>query len=262
MAESFPKPQAIVIATAKKVYEHGAYFALDEYGGIEAYMPIGEISSSRVSDIKDVIKEGKRYVCKVIRVDPYRAHIDISLKRVTDQERKQKMIIWKRNQRAEKLIEILASKIKSEKKEILNELSNYIGEEFEDLLSIFERPIKEGKEVLESLNLKKELKEAIYEVAKEHIKIPIPEVKAEFSLFTYSKGGVYLIKNAIEQANKSIEAMKNLREVEITYLGSSRFFLRIKAGNFKIAEEAIKKFELEMQNAAKNLNLQFSFKRL
>ena len=50
-----PKVNSIVIATAKKVLEHGAYFTLDEYGSLEAYMPIGEVSSSRIVDIEDAI---------------------------------------------------------------------------------------------------------------------------------------------------------------------------------------------------------------
>src|SRR5579875_2555680 len=193
MAE-FPKPNTIVIATAKKVLEHGAYFSLDEHKGIEAYMPIGEVSSSRIVDIRDAIKEGKKYVCKVIRVDPSRNYIDISLKRVTEQERKSKLIEWKRNQRAEKLLDLVAFKTKMDKKALIEALSPYIGSIFEDYLALFEKPLKEGIEILDQTALDTTLKKAILDVANEHIKIPLPELKAEITLSTLAGDGVKRIK--------------------------------------------------------------------
>ncbi len=259
--DNFPKPNSVVIATAKKVLEHGAYFHLDEYG-IEAYMPIGEVSASRVVNIEDVVKEGKKYVCKVIRVDPYRGHVDISLKKVTEQERKSKMIEWKRNQRAIKLIELVAERLKMNKDQLLNILSSYIGDEFIDYLSIFERPIKEGYEILDKLDLDKNIKAVLIEVAKEHIKIPIPELKAEIALFTSAKDGIKLIKEILENAHKSLVDIKGLREVEITYIGATRFLVRVQANNFKIAELALERFENSIKNNSKKLNIFFSFKRL
>ncbi len=258
----FPKLNSLVIATAKKVLEHGAYFYLDEYGGIEAYMPIGEVSASRVVNIEDVIKEGKKYVCKVIRVDPSRAHVDISLKKVTEQERKSKMIEWKRNQRAIKLIELTAERAKMNKDQLFKVLSQYIGNEFIDYLSIFEMPIREGYEVLDKLNLDNNIKLAIIEVAKEHIKIPIPELKAEIALFTLARNGINIIKEILAESYKNIAEIKGLRKVEITYIGASRFLVSIQANSFKIAELALEKFESSAKENSKRLNVSFFFKRL
>jgi len=259
---NLPKPNEIVIATARRVLEHGAYFSLDEYNNIEAYMPIGEVSSTRIIDIKDAIKEGKKYVCKVIRVDPSRNYIDISLKRVTEQERKRKLIEWKRNQKAEKLLDLVAAKLKINKQSLMIKLSPYIGSDFEDWLALFEKPLKEGIEILDKLNLDDDLKKAILEVANEHIKVPIPEIKAEITLTTLAKDGVKKIKEILSETHQELLKIKGIRDLDISYLGSSRFLVKIQAANFKIAENAMEKLNEFLSQRSPQLEITYSFKRV
>lgn len=257
-----PKVNSIVIATAKKVLEHGAYFTLDEYGSLEAYMPIGEVSSSRIVDIEDAIKVGKKYVCKVIRVDPSRSYVDISLKRVTEQERRKKLIEWKRNHRAEKLIEMLANKIKIDKQSLMKKLSSYIGNYFEDYLALFEKPIKEGSEVLDNLDIDPNIKNSIIEIAKEYIRIPIPELKEEVSFFSLAKDGINQIKEILNHAYNEILSIQEIKGIEISYLGATRFLVRIQASNYKIGEIAKEKFNTILDEKSKALGVSFSFKEL
>ena len=79
-----PDVGEIVIATVKKVFEYGAYVTLDEYGGLEAYLPWSEVSSRWIRDIRDYLREGQKIAVKVIRVIRRKKQVDVSLKRVME----------------------------------------------------------------------------------------------------------------------------------------------------------------------------------
>lgn len=253
-----PELNELVIATAKKVLDHGAYFLLDEYNNHEAYMPIGEVSSTRAFDINEVIKEGKKYVCKVIRVDELKKQIDISLKRVSEQERKDKLIQWKRFQRGNKLVEIVAEKTKLSRDKIKEELYKVS----EDLLSVFEKVAEEGDKAISNLNFPEEIKKAIADVAKEHIKIQYAEASAEFSLFTTKTNGISFIKNSINEALNAALSNNKVISYKIYTLGSPRYKFDIKAPDYEIAERVMETFEDTLRKASMKNNLIFSFKRI
>ncbi|MFZ8850413.1 MAG: translation initiation factor IF-2 subunit alpha [Thermoproteota archaeon] len=260
--ETLPSIGSLVVCTATKVLEHGAYFKLDEYKNIEGYMPIGEVSSTRVFDINDVIKVGHRYVCKVIRVFPAKMQVDISLKRVTEKDKRDKLIEWKRKQRALKLIEIVSNKIKYEKEKIIKELKPLLERKFEDLFSIFEALAKEGESVIEGVNLPIEIKKELVSVAKEHIKIPKAEVRGEFSLTSFHRSGVNVIKDMINKAESNLKDLRGLINTEISYLGGGRYLLVITADNYKVAEEAFNKFMSTLSNLSNQQKAIFSFKKV
>ena len=103
-----PEVGELVIGTVERIEEHGVYVRLDEFNGLLAYMPKGEVSSKWVRNIRDYVREGQRTVFKVIRVDKKKKQVDISLRRVTQAERRNKIMAWKRAQKAHKILELIA----------------------------------------------------------------------------------------------------------------------------------------------------------
>ncbi len=65
-----PELGELVIGTVSKITEHGgAYVRLDEYNGMEAYVPVNEIVPTLFRDITDYLDVGRKAVFKVIRVE-------------------------------------------------------------------------------------------------------------------------------------------------------------------------------------------------
>jgi translation initiation factor 2 subunit 1 len=64
-----PEVGELVIATVTEVFDKGAYVNLDEYSNVSGYVPIGEVASTWIHNIRDYLKEGRKVVLKVIRVD-------------------------------------------------------------------------------------------------------------------------------------------------------------------------------------------------
>ena len=94
--QELPELGELLVATVVRIEGHGAYVTLDEYDDKEGLLHISEISSSWVRNIRNHVREGQKMVLQVRRVDPSRKHIDLSLRRVSGDERRKKMEGWKK----------------------------------------------------------------------------------------------------------------------------------------------------------------------
>src|SRR6266480_2960343 len=88
----FPEVGDLVVATVKRVEDYGAYVKLDEFAGIEGLVHISEMATTWVRNIRDHAREGQKLVLKVLRVNPQRNQIDLSLRRVTGREKSEKLL--------------------------------------------------------------------------------------------------------------------------------------------------------------------------
>src|SRR3989344_3328296 len=112
-----PEMDELVLATVKKIMPYGAFCALDEYAGREAFVHISEVAPRWIKNIHEFLHEGQKLVAKVYHIEAEKNQIDLSLKRVTESERKAKMEGSRREKRADKLFEVAVKIAKSTKSE-------------------------------------------------------------------------------------------------------------------------------------------------
>lgn len=74
----------LVSATITKLASFGAFARVDE--GIEGLVHVSELSDRRINHPKEVVKEGDVLQLRVIKIEPERRRLGLSLKRVEDQE--------------------------------------------------------------------------------------------------------------------------------------------------------------------------------
>src|SRR5574342_422316 len=106
----FPEEGELVVGTIREVKPFGAFASLDEFTGKEGFIHIAEVASGWVKYIRDHVREGQKVVCKVTKVDTSKGHIDLSLKQVNEHQRRDKIQAWKNEQRADKLLGIVATR--------------------------------------------------------------------------------------------------------------------------------------------------------
>ncbi|RLE50295.1 MAG: translation initiation factor IF-2 subunit alpha [Candidatus Methanomethylicota archaeon] len=236
---AFPEVGDLVIATTTSIHEHGAYVKLDEYDGKEGYIPIGEVSSTWVRNIRDYIKEGQKVVLKVIRVDERKGHIDLSLRRVTDKERKEKLVEWKREQKALKLLELAAKSLGVDAKQFIEDVGVKIEGHYGDLYSGFEAMVLKGHEALKPLKIAENWANKLIEIAREHIEVQQVAISGTLSLTSTKPTGIESIRKALMEALKA--AVNLADKVEITAIGAPRYRVEVIARDYKTAEEALKR---------------------
>ncbi|MGA3290792.1 MAG: S1 RNA-binding domain-containing protein, partial [Candidatus Bathyarchaeia archaeon] len=106
----WPDSGDLVIATIESVMDYGAYANLDEYNK-RGFLHISEISSARIRNVHDYVREKQKMVLKVLHVNLEKGHIDLSLRRVTKRERIEKIKAWKRDRKGEVLLRAVAEKV-------------------------------------------------------------------------------------------------------------------------------------------------------
>ncbi len=72
----------LVEATVTKLTEFGAFAQLED--GIEGLIHVSELSDRRVTHPNEVVQEGDKVTVRIIRVEPERRRIGLSMKRVSD----------------------------------------------------------------------------------------------------------------------------------------------------------------------------------
>src|SRR3972149_8090519 len=138
----WPEIGDLVIATIETVTDYGAYAKLDEYNK-RGLLPVSEISSSWIRNLRDFVREGQKMVLKVLRVDLEKGHIDLSLRRVTKRERIEKVMLFKKVRKAEALLKGVAEKTGLPTQEIYAKAGVLLEEEY-GLYDGFLKKAREG----------------------------------------------------------------------------------------------------------------------
>ena len=110
--QELPEQGEIVLATITKIMDHGAYVSLDEYGGKQGFLHISEIAPGWIRSVGRFVKEGEKKVLLVKKVRAERSDIDLSLKQVSNDQRKKKLLEVKRFEKGQTLIQNIKEKAK------------------------------------------------------------------------------------------------------------------------------------------------------
>lgn len=245
----YPEEGEFVVATVKTVHPYGAFLTLDEYPGKEGFMHISEVAPTWVRNIRDYLKEGQKIVAKVIRVDPEKGHIDLSLKRVNQQQRKAKIQEYKRAQKAENLLKMAAEKIGKDFETAWREVWVPLEEKYGEVYAAFENAAQNGIEALKGL-VSDEWLEALKPIVEAYVEIPKVTIDAEFEITVPKPNGVEIIKEALIRARDRANEEKDI-EVKFTYQGAPRYRIDVTAPDYYKAEEVLQDIAEEILRVIK-----------
>jgi translation initiation factor 2 subunit 1 len=231
----------------KKIMPYGAFCALPEYDNLEAFLHVSEIAPRWIKNIHEFISEGQRYVVKVVHVDKSKNQVDISIKRVSDEEKKVKLELVQNEKKGAKLLEISLKTAKS-KLEIAKAREE-IEAHFVDVFSCFKAVSLEGEGALKDLKFPKGLKDAMVELAKKSIKKPVVELDTVASLVCYGPCGVDDIKNVL----------KVDKDISVHYLGAPKYKISLTASDYKSGEKRLNKVLEEIKALAQKNNCDFNY---
>jgi translation initiation factor 2 subunit 1 len=233
----FPEEGELVVATVKEVKGFGAFCNLDEYPGKEGFIHIAEVAAGWVKYVRDHVRENQKLVAKVLSVDANRGHVDLSLKRVNDHQRRETISSWKNEQKAEKLLGILGERLSKKPEDMLKEFGMKLVDTYGSLYAAFENA-SVNEDSLTDDGFTGPWVKPLIELAKENIQAPFVHVKGYVELQSFAKDGVSELREALKVAEES--EYEDV-EIEVQYTGAPRYRIRVKAPEYKVAEEELRK---------------------
>jgi translation initiation factor 2 subunit 1 len=251
--DGFPEEGELVLCTVNNVQNHSVFVTLNEFGK-SGMIHISEISPGRIRNIRDFVVEGKIIVCKVLRINEERGHIDLSLRRVSENQRRNKVNEIKQEQKAEKIIEFVAKQLKISKDELFNKIHEPIFKNYPNVYSCFEQVINDDK-ILSKIGINNDLEKALVEVIKQRIKPPEVELKGKIKLICNLSDGVDVVK-------RNLIKLRDEHNIEIKLAGGGIYSLLLKDSDYKSAEKRLKSIISEGEKLSQKSKCVFSFERL
>jgi len=249
-----PESDEIVLCTVKNVSYHSVFAGLDEYeGNIEGMIHISEIAPGRIRNIRDYVKEGKKIVCKVLKINPHTGSIDLSLRRATLSQKINKQNEIKQEMKAEKLLANIAKSLKLSLEDMYKKLGPKVVEEYGELSPFFEEIVMKGKKVIENLKVSKDIADKLFINITEKMKPPEVIVKGTLNLTSYKPNGIEDVKKVLLLIEK--------QGIKVTYLGAPNYQLEVKSGDYKTAEDMINKALAPAEKEAESLNIEISYNK-
>jgi translation initiation factor 2 subunit 1 len=244
-----PDKDELVIGVIKKIMPYGAFVVLTEYGNLEAFLHVSEIAPRWIKNIHEFISEGQRYVVKVVHVDLHKNQVDVSIKRVNEEEKKRKLELVQNEKKGKKLLELSleTAKAKIEFAKAREEIESH----FVDVYTCFKQASLEGEPALKDLKLPKGLKAKMVELAQKSIKKPVVEIDTVATLVCYGPDGVEDLK----------KVLKVDKDVSVHYLGAPKYKLSLTASDYKSGEKRLNKVLEQIKALAQKNNCEFTYER-
>lgn len=228
--QGLPPDEELVLCTVTGINPHSVFCTLDEYGGRTGMIHISEIAPGRIRNIREFVQEGKKVVCKVLQTNQEKGHIDLSLRRVNEMQKRNKLNQIKQEQLAEKIVEYAARQQGDSVLSVYNKLSEKILPKYGTLFAAFEQ-VSRDELNLETL-VDKKIAKSLTDAIKARIKPPKVNINGNLKLTTYSSRGIEDIKEALSFAVKS--------GIDVHYLGAGTYRLSVEAPDYKEAEKKLK----------------------
>lgn len=240
--EGLPEWGELVLVTVERITTYAAWCKLEEYPGIEGMIHVSEVSGKWVRDIRDFVKLGKQYVAKVVRIDYQKNFVNLSLKRVSPDEEKEKMNVFRKEQRAEKMLEQAAKKLGKSIEDAYKEVGFLLQKKFGQLSTAFSEIKKEPQSLIKA-GIPEKWVNALVEVAEKSIQEKEVKIKAELNLKFFSEDGIEKIRQTLNKLEKN--------GIVVKYISAPKYMAEIKTKNPKNDE---RKFKEKLEEVIREVN--------
>ena len=252
--QELPEIGEIVIATITKISDHGAYVTLDEYNKIQGFLHVSEIAPGWVRKVHRYVKEGEKKVLLVKKVRTERKEIDLSLKQISKEQRKKKLLDVKRFEKEQGILKNIQEKSELTTKQI-EELEDQFLSKYNSVYDAMLNIAIKGTGEINDLKLQKKVLTTIKDICSK-MKLPSVELRGILEISNNQSNGVELIQKTLSDAENAKDV-----KIEITYLGAPKYRLRLVSQDFKTAEKSLKPILEKIEKNVKKQSGLYNFTR-
>ena len=264
--ERFPEVGDLVVAQARTIEKMYVYVELEDYKGLNddnkkatGMIHISELANRWIRNISNYIKINQRVVLKVLRVNPEKGHIDLSLRRVSAEQKSNKLNEWKYEVKALNLFRLFGESKNLSVEDVYEQIGFPLIDEFGDIHTAFEGIKENGISELEFLNLEKKVMEELFNLIDQNIALSQVEIDGTFEIVVYDGRGIEIVKDAFKKVNE-IKKDK-LVNVNFHYVGAPVYNIKIVAPAYPEAEKHLKLVIDTLTNTIKSYDGSIEFYR-
>lgn len=193
----YPREGEIVMGRVISIGGDGLTLNLLEYGDLEGLVLLGELSKRRVKSIQQVTKVGNIEICNVLKVDEEKGYIDLSMSKVTENEKVECKETSAKNKLSYHIMLKAAKRLRMEVSDLYEKMGYDKEEEFGSLYYFFAR-VKDNGDIMDDDDIGLTIKNLI----KEQFQASTYKVRADIDVMCSSRGGINSIKKAFAEALK------------------------------------------------------------
>ncbi len=245
---NFPREGEFIVGKVVEIQDQHVMVDLVDYRGLSenpnecavGMIHITEISTRWVRNIRSHVKVGQRVVLRVLRVDPVKGHIDLSLRRVNSAQKDIRLKEWKYAVKFENLLQFLADQTNQTLDQVYDSVGFPILDKFNNYQETIEDLKENGEEILKSLKkVPDDVKKKFLVIIEENVKISTVNIIGRIKLSFLSENGIEYIKDALIKAKKVIPNPKETRNLKINYIGAPYYRLAIVSKEYLDAENIL-----------------------
>jgi len=226
----------LVLCTVDRIIGTAVFVKIEGFKNIEGSIILSEVAPGRIRNLRDYVVPKKMIVCKILSISP-NGNINLSLRRVSEKERKETLNEYKQEK---SYLKILKSLLKEKAEKVIEEILK------EDTIYNFLERSKEEQKILEKLTGKEEAKKIIEIINTQKSRKVV--VKKNIKLFSNLPNGVMLLK----------EILGKIKKARINYVAAGRYTIKIESEDPKKADNELKAIIDSIEKISKKEGMEFS----
>jgi translation initiation factor 2 subunit 1 len=258
-----PSVGELVVGTCSKISQDGAYFSLYSYGDDKelGFVHISELSRTWVRKISAHIKVGQRVVARVLRVNPRLGQVDMSIKRVTDSQKRAKMTELKQQQKAQSILRVFAEQNQLDPNMLLEKIGNPLTTEYGTLYNSLLEIKTQGPDFLSQNDLTKEQRESLHELISKSLETTTVSLIGGIKAISFKPNGIDVIKAGFTKVLNETEEKYPTVKIDLSVISAPNYRLVVEAEDWRKAETVWKFLQSSFNKGFSGSQNEISFYR-
>jgi len=199
----YPEVDDLVVAEVKSIEEMGAYVALKEYNDIEGMILLSELSRRRIRSINKIIRVGRLEVVVVLRVDKEKGYIDLSKRRVSEEEIAKSEEKYNKSKAVHSIIRHAAETLHQDMEVLYTQVAWPLYKKYGHAYEAFKVAITDPNSVFEGLDVDTNTREVVLSNIKRRLTPQPVKVRADLEVTCFQYEGIDAIKEALRKGEET-----------------------------------------------------------
>jgi translation initiation factor 2 subunit 1 len=194
----YPEVDDVVMVKVKSIAEMGAYVSLLEYNNIEGMILLSELSRRRIRSVNKLIRVGRMEVVTVVRVDKDKGYIDLSKRRVQQEDIIKMENKWNKSKAVHSIMKHVAKRVDMDTEELYRQFGWPLYKKYGHCYDAFKLIVADPEKVFADFpKLPAEVKEEIQVNVERRLTPQAVKIRADIELTCFTYEGIDAIKEAL-----------------------------------------------------------------